>query len=124
MLASRQPTAASAGTPPRFALLGAAACTGPGVAGFSASGNAGYFDGKVFVSGALTVDGGCTGCTGPSLKIDHPLDPAHKYLQHSFVESPDMLDVYNGNVVTNGKGFATVRLPRYFQVLNKGSATS
>src|ERR671931_917372 len=30
-----------------------------------------------------------------------------------------MMIVYNGNVVTNGKGFATVRLPAYFQALNK-----
>jgi hypothetical protein len=52
-------------------------------------------------------------------KIDHPLHPATEYLQHSFVESPDMMNVYNGNVTTDGKGFATVRLPAYFQALNK-----
>ena len=27
-------------------------------------------------------------------KIDHPLDPAHKYLYDSFVESPDMMNIY------------------------------
>ena len=30
-----------------------------------------------------------------------------------------MKNVYDGNVVTNGKGFATVKLPAYFQALNK-----
>jgi hypothetical protein len=29
-----------------------------------------------------------------------------------------MLDIYNGNIVTNNKGFATVKLPSYFQALN------
>ena len=30
---------------------------------------------------------------GGSFKIDHPVDPACKYLYHSFVESPDMMNV-------------------------------
>jgi hypothetical protein len=54
-----------------------------------------------------------------SFKIDHPLDPANKYLYHSFVESPDMMNVYNGNVVTNKNGMATVVLPEYFEALNR-----
>jgi hypothetical protein len=73
---------------------------------------AGYFGGNVFVAGTLSKSAG-------SFRIDHPLDPQHKYLQHSFVESPDMMNVYNGNVRTDGRGFATVRLPRYFSVLNR-----
>lgn len=54
-----------------------------------------------------------------TFKIDHPLDPANKYLYHSFVESPDMMNVYNGNVVTDAEGRATVQLPEYFEALNK-----
>ena len=54
-----------------------------------------------------------------SFKIDHPLDPANKYLYHSFVESPDMMNVYNGNIVTNKRGIATVVLPDYFEALNR-----
>jgi hypothetical protein len=38
------------------------------------------------------------------------VDPANKYLSHSFVESPDMMNIYNGNVVTNDEGQATVEL--------------
>jgi hypothetical protein len=95
--------------------------SGVGVQGFSPSGIgvygssgevAGYFSGNVNVIGTLSKTSGM-------FKIDHPLDPAHTFLQHSFVESPDMLNVYNGNVTTDGKGFATVRLPAYFQALNR-----
>ena len=68
--------------------------------------------GNVSIKGNLSKGGG-------SFKIDHPLDPANKYLYHSFVESPDMMNVYNGNVVTNQRGLATVVLPDYFEALNR-----
>jgi hypothetical protein len=64
------------------------------------------------VNGVLSKSSG-------TFKIDHPLDPANKYLSHSFVESPDMMNVYNGNVVTDAMGNATVALPEYFEALNK-----
>lgn len=54
-----------------------------------------------------------------TFEIDHPLDPANKYLYHSFVESPDMMNIYNGNVTTDANGIATVTMPDYFQALNK-----
>ena len=57
--------------------------------------------------------------SGGSFKIDHPLDPANKYLYHSFVESPDMKDIYDGNVVTDASGNATVTLPDWFEALNR-----
>jgi hypothetical protein len=75
-----------------------------------ASGN-GSFSGNLTVTGKLTKGSG-------SFKIDHPLDPANKYLSHSFVESPDMMNVYNGNITTDRHGFATVNLPDYFEALN------
>jgi hypothetical protein len=87
--------------------------SGPiGILGYSASAFAGYFVGNVHVNGTLTKGAG-------AFRIDHPLDPQHKYLQHSFVESPDMMNIYNGNVRTDRRGFATVRLPRYFRALNR-----
>jgi hypothetical protein len=77
------------------------------------SGNyAGYFNGNVHVSGTLSKSAGL-------FKIDHPLDPASMYLNHSFVESPDMMNVYNGNVVLDGAGEAWVELPEWFEVLNR-----
>ncbi|HMB91030.1 MAG TPA: hypothetical protein VKP65_09305, partial [Rhodothermales bacterium] len=72
----------------------------------------GVFSGDVIVFGTLSKSGG-------SFKIDHPLDPANKYLSHSFVESPDMMNVYNGNVTTDAQGEAVVTLPDYFEVLNR-----
>jgi hypothetical protein len=80
--------------------------------GESANGYAGYFDGKVHISGTLTKSSG-------SFKIDHPLDPANKYLSHSFVESPDMKNVYDGIVVLDNSGEAVVELPAWFGVLNR-----
>jgi hypothetical protein len=56
---------------------------------------------------------------GGSFKIDHPLDPANKYLCHSFVESPDMKNVYDGVVVLDNKGKAEIKLPDWFGILNK-----
>ena len=50
--------------------------------------------------------------------IDHPLDPENKYLIHSCIESPDRMNIYNGNVVTDQNGSAIVNLPSYFQTLN------
>ena len=68
--------------------------------------------GNLDVGGTLTKGGG-------SFKIDHPLDPENKYLYHSFVESPDMMNIYNGNVVTDDSGSATVALPEWFEGLNR-----
>jgi hypothetical protein len=76
-----------------------------------ASGN-GYFAGNLNVTGNVSKGSG-------SFKIDHPRDPANKYLSHSFVESPDMMNVYNGIVVLDAKGSAWVALPDYFQNLNR-----
>ena len=66
-------------------------------------GYAAFFDGDVDVDGNLSKASG-------SFKIDHPLDPANKYLYHSFVESPDMMNIYNGNATTDASGSAVVQL--------------
>ncbi|MCG2620883.1 hypothetical protein LVY72_03020 [Arthrobacter sp. I2-34] len=83
-----------------------------GVWGKSTSGLAGVFDGTVRINGFLTKSGG-------GFRIDHPLDPENKYLTHSFVESPDMLNIYSGNVATDDNGHAVVQLPDYFEELNR-----
>ncbi len=54
-----------------------------------------------------------------SFKIDHPLDPKNKYLYHSFVESPDMMNIYNGNITLDEHGEAEVRMPDWFNPLNR-----
>ena len=78
----------------------------------SGTGFAGYFAGNVHITGSISKGSG-------TFMIDHPLDPENKYLYHSFVESPDMMNIYNGNIVTDANGDATVTLPDYFEALNK-----
>jgi hypothetical protein len=99
--------------------------SGTGVAGYSKSGFgvygrsdnassfAGYFVGNVHVTGTVTVGAAST------YQIDHPLDPANKYLTHAAVESSDMKDIYDGVVTLDAKGAATVTLPDWFEALNQ-----
>jgi hypothetical protein len=85
---------------------------GIGVYGQSSGGIAGFFSGNVQINGNLTASG------TKNFRIDDPLDPAHKYLLHAAIESNQVLNVYSGNVTTDGKGTATVALPAYFDRIN------
>jgi hypothetical protein len=82
-----------------FAYLGAGCC-------------AADLYGNVAVHGTFTKTAG-------SFKIDDPIDPANKYLSHSFVESPDMKNIYDGIAITDDSGIADVTLPDWFSALNK-----
>ncbi len=87
------------------------------------------FNGPVFYGGDVTAEGMMTvhdllvtnSLSKPagSFKIDHPLDPEHKILYHSFVESPDMKNVYDGVATLDANGRAWVELPDYFEALNR-----
>jgi hypothetical protein len=88
---------------------------------------AGVFSGPVQIScsaatcnttNALQVVGNFA-ATMKTFKIDHPLDPANKYLNHISVESPDMKNIYDGVITTDANGLATVVLPDYFEALNQ-----
>jgi hypothetical protein len=87
-----------------YGMYGASS-SGVGVYGYSNSGYAAYLDGRVYIRGPLSKPGG-------SFKVDHPLDPANKYLSHSFVESPDMKNVYDGVVVLDDNGEGSNRSTR------------
>jgi trimeric autotransporter adhesin len=88
----------------------------------------------------LTVSGGC--CTSPerfaaifwgdtivendffvtgskNFRIDHPLDPKNKYLQHAAIESSEVLNQYSGNVVLDDKGERRVEFPAWFAAINE-----
>lgn len=78
----------------------------------SPNGFAGFFVGRVHVAGFLSKAAG-------AFKIDHPLDPENKYLSHSFVESPEMMNIYNGIVTLGKDGSAEVTLPDWFEALNR-----
>jgi len=90
---------------------GIIAIPGGGTSG-ATTGLAGEFLGDVSITGNLAKGGG-------SFKIDHPVDPANKYLYHSFVESPDMMNIYNGVITLDGGGEAVVELPEWFGALNR-----
>jgi hypothetical protein len=94
-----------------------------GVEGLSYGGNAvagdgqyggrlaGYFQGDVSVTGSLTA-------SSKDFKIDHPSDPANKFLVHASIESSEMVNIYSGNVTTDELGLATVQLPDWFEAEN------
>ena len=79
---------------------------------------AAFFNGNTNTLGEINSSFGFSGGL-KAFKIDHPLDPTNKYLMHSCVESPDMKNIYDGNITTDTNGFATVELPDYFEALNK-----
>ena len=74
--------------------------------------------GNIQFVGNLAVGGSLSKGSG-SFLIDHPLDPENKLLFHSFVESPDVKNIYDGVVTLDENGEATVELPVYFEALNK-----
>jgi hypothetical protein len=89
-----------------------------GVALSSTTAGAVQINPSVTVNGNVSVLGNVTKGSG-TFAIDHPLDPKNKLLFHSFVESPDVLNVYDGIVVLDSRGQASVELPDYFLALNK-----
>lgn len=99
------------------------AATGPNIGAYAAQSsgsNAAYLGSQCCAAdlyGTVNVHGTLTKSAG-SFRIDHPLDPTGKYLSHSFVESPDMMNIYNGNVALDGSGQAWVELPAWFEALN------
>ncbi|MEU7603599.1 hypothetical protein, partial [Streptomyces sp. NPDC041003] len=78
-------------------------------------GYAGY--NAIYANGDVRVIGQVTGVAQRVL-MDHPSDPVNKYLSHTTIQSPEMTTFYDGTVVTDEQGEATVELPGYFQALN------
>jgi hypothetical protein len=101
-----------------FAQGGNATGSGKGGNGITATPGTGGTTFAGQFNGNVNITGSCAKASG-TFKIDHPLDPENKFLYHSFVESPDMKNVYDGVVVLDAKGEATVELPSYFEALNK-----
>ena len=85
---------------------------GDGLQAIAGSGGiAANFKGNVTITGNLSAG-------SKNFKIDHPLDPANKYLVHASVESSEMMNIYTGNVTTDAQGEARVQLPEWFEALN------
>lgn len=70
------------------------------------------------VTGGASVLGTLSKGSG-TFVIDHPLDPENTLLYHSFVESPDVKNIYDGIVELDSRGEAVVYLPEYFLALNR-----
>ncbi|MFH0896346.1 MAG: hypothetical protein V2A54_18085 [Bacteroidota bacterium] len=86
-----------------------------GVAGWGWVGVFGQDDGTGF---GVYSDGELGSSGTKSFMIDHPLDPANKFLKHYCLESPEVLNVYRGNVTLDMNGEAVVILPNYFKEIN------
>jgi len=109
-------------------VMGTTSSSATSVAGVFATGNvgliangfvyAGIFYGDVVVNGRLTVTGDLLKAGG-GFKIDHPLDPANKYLCHSFIESPNRTNIYDGTCILDSEGDAIISLPEWFDQLNE-----
>jgi len=91
--------------------------SGTGVLAYTTNGTGVYGSSG---NGYGVYSGGNFGASGTkSFRIDHPKDPTGKYLLHYSAESPDVLNMYTGNVVTDANGYATITLPDYFGEINK-----
>lgn len=82
---------------------------GDGIVGQTPAGSAGF---AVFANGDMGASG------VKPFYIDHPTEPATKYLRHFALESNEVLNVYRGNVILDANGEATVTLPNYFDKIN------
>lgn len=68
---------------------------------------------------ALYCGGRFTATGSKAFRIDHPFDPANKYLLHYCAEGQVPLNIYAGIVTTDEHGYADVKLPNYFEAINK-----
>jgi hypothetical protein len=73
---------------------------------------AGFFLGNVHVTGT------CCAASAGTYEIDHPLDPANKYLDQAAVQSSEMKGLYDGVAIMDKDGQATVELPAWFEAVN------
>jgi hypothetical protein len=70
-------------------------------------------------TGAVSITGTLSATGTKNFRIDHPLDPANKYLTHAAIESSEVLNLYSGNAVLDDSGAAMVQLPDWFEAINK-----
>ena len=89
--------------------------TGGGAPLYAASGPSNFMfvdaNGNVVLSGLVFA-------AAKDFKIDHPLDPANKYLYHASVESSEMMNIYTGTALLDASGSAIVSMPDWFEAVN------
>ncbi|MFN4235084.1 MAG: hypothetical protein ACK4IK_09795 [Bacteroidia bacterium] len=67
---------------------------------------------------ALYGNGNFAATGTKAFQIDHPLDPENKFLLHYSIESPEVLNVYRGQIILDSNGEAIIELPDYFSSIN------
>ncbi len=70
------------------------------------------------IAGDLEIAGDVIVSGSKQFRIDHPLDPANRYLIHFATEGPEPFNVYAGRVIADGDGQARVDLPEWFEAVN------
>lgn len=97
---------------------------GAGVYGLAASGSGTCYG--VYGETQSLTDGFGVYCVGDSattglkmFQIDHPLDPANKFLDHYSAEGPEPYLVYRGTAICDEHGAVSVQLPEYFEAINR-----
>ncbi len=114
---------ATSSTGTSFGVYGEANSTsGRGVYGLASSSNvnARGVVGQATSPAVAVYAVGDTGASGTkAFEIDHPLDPANKYLRHYSTEAPEPINFYSGNTVLDEAGQAWVDLPDYFEAINR-----
>lgn len=115
---------ASSGTGSTYGVRGSnSSSSGAGIWGLSSAttGNSYGVLGEANSGSAWAVYAlGYLGASGSkSFRIDHPADPANRYLLHYTAESPEVINFYRGTVALDAVGEAVVRLPAYFAAINK-----
>ncbi len=68
---------------------------------------------------AVYAQGNSVTSGSKSFEIDHPLDPANRYLRHYCTEGHEPLNTYSGNAILDDAGQAWVDLPDYFEAINR-----
>lgn len=108
-----------------YGVRGVTSSTSAGAAGVrgeapsSSSTNYGVYGSATGATAFGVYANGRLGASGTkSFMIDHPLDPENKVLLHYSAESPDVLNIYSGNIELDANGEAWVTLPEYFESIN------
>ena len=68
---------------------------------------------------AINANGNFAASGTKNFQIDHPADPANKFLRHFSSESNEVLNIYRGNVTFDTNGEAVVEMPDYYDLINK-----
>lgn len=70
------------------------------------------------VVGSAEIGGSLNVLGTKNFRIDHPLDPANRYLVHFASEGPEPFNIYAGRQALDENGTAWVSLPAWFEFIN------